>query len=68
VQEAGGLDKIESLQRHENQEIYDKAIKILEMYFEVEEEEETEIAANAGGEFSFGGDNGGFGSGDFSFN
>jgi len=69
VQEAGGLDKIDLLQRHENMEIYDKAIKILEMYFEIEDEEESEITANAEGQFSFGGNTGGgFGSGNFSLN
>jgi len=38
VEEAEGLDKIELLQRHNNQDIYEKAVKILENYFAAEEE------------------------------
>lgn len=40
IAEAEGLTKIEELQQHENNEIYDKCIKILETYFGVEDEEE----------------------------
>ena len=36
VQEAGGLDKIESLQNHSNNEIYEHAVTILDQFFEVE--------------------------------
>lgn len=39
IDKAGGVDKIELLQQHENQDIYSKAIKILETYFNAEEEE-----------------------------
>jgi hypothetical protein len=39
VEEAEGLDKIEMLQRHNNQDIYEKAVKILENYFAAEEED-----------------------------
>ncbi len=37
VEEVGGLDKIEELQMHVNQEVYTKAITILETYFQSEE-------------------------------
>ena len=58
VSEADGLNKIEELQQHSNNDIYEKCIKILETYFGVEEEEEmTTIAPTynmGGGQFHFG--------------
>ena len=44
VDEAGGLDKIEQLQQHANNEIYEKAVKIMETYFGMEEEEDQNLA------------------------
>ncbi len=37
IEEAGGLDKIEELQSHPNQAIYEKVVRILEKYFAAEE-------------------------------
>ena len=39
IDEAEGLEKIENLQSHDNNEIYEKAVKILETYWLEEEEE-----------------------------
>jgi hypothetical protein len=66
VSEAEGLGKIEDLQQHSNNEIYERCIKILETYFGVEDEEEMAAIAPTmeGGQFGFGmeqsGGNGGF--------
>merc|ERR1719430_2252379 len=55
VEECGGLDKIESLQNHENVEIYKLAYEIIEQYFSDDAEEAP--AATAEG-FQFGGGEG----------
>ncbi|GLJ07253.1 hypothetical protein SUGI_0062890 [Cryptomeria japonica] len=48
IEDAEGLDKIESLQIHEKAEVYEKSVKILEMYFaDDEEEEEMQAMASA---------------------
>ncbi|KAK9292424.1 hypothetical protein L1049_020394 [Liquidambar formosana] len=39
IDECEGLDKIEHLQTHDNNEIYEKAVKLLEKYWAEEEEE-----------------------------
>jgi len=44
IDEAEGLDKIETLQTHSNNDIYDKAIKILETYFGMEDDEDQNLA------------------------
>ena len=36
VDEAEGLEKIEALQHHSNNDIYEKAVKIMEAYFGLE--------------------------------
>jgi len=58
ISEAEGLNKIEDLQQHSNNDIYEKCVKILETYFGVEEDEEemTDIAPQTdGNQFGFGG-------------
>lgn len=44
IDEADGLDKIEKLQNHSNNDIYEKAVKILETYFGIDEEEDQNLA------------------------
>ncbi|OWM72439.1 importin subunit alpha-1-like [Punica granatum] len=41
IDDAEGLEKIENLQSHDNTEIYEKAVKILETYWLEDEDEET---------------------------
>lgn len=64
LEEIGAVDKLEALQNHENQEIYDRAYQIIDTYFsDVDEEKElAPKAVNGALEFD-GGDkpqNGGF--------
>jgi hypothetical protein len=42
IDEAGGLVKIENLQHHENNDIYEKALKVLDTYFGTEDEEDDQ--------------------------
>ncbi|KAM7278886.1 hypothetical protein ACFE04_006020 [Oxalis oulophora] len=67
IDEADGLEKIESLQSHDNNEIYEKAVKILETYW-LEEEDET-LPAGDGPQtgFQFGGNSVQAPSGGFNF-
>lgn len=51
IDDAEGLEKIENLQSHDNTEIYEKAVKILETYW-LEEDDET---MPTGEGFNFGG-------------
>lgn len=53
IDDSDGLDKIENLQSHDNNEIYEKAVEILERYW-VEEEEEQNLQDGANQEFNFG--------------
>jgi HEAT repeat protein len=67
VEEAEGMDKLETLQSHQNDEIYQRAVRILESYFG--EDDDNEIAdiqpglTEDGEAYSFGGGGGfaGFG-------
>lgn len=56
ISEAEGLNKIEDLQQHSNNEIYERCIKMLETYFGVEDEEEMAAIAPEmqGDHFGFG--------------
>jgi len=56
IDEAEGLEKIENLQNHNNNEIYEKAMKILEEYFGLEDEDDQNLAPGmdaAGNQFPF---------------
>merc|ERR1719440_272252 len=44
VDEAEGLVKLESLQTHQNEEVYKKAVHILESYFGLDDEDDTNLA------------------------
>ena len=57
IAEAEGLAKIEQLQQHDNNDIYEKCIKILETYFQVEDEEDADLApsmVDGGNAYAFG--------------
>eukprot|EP00877_Chromochloris_zofingiensis_P007919 jgi/Chrzof1/3380/Cz12g23090.t1 len=44
VEDADGLDKIEALQEHQNEDLYEKAVYLLDNYFECEEGEDQNLA------------------------
>lgn len=53
IEQADGLQKIEALQENPNEDVYQKAVKILENYFPLEED--ADIVEDAGGaNFQFG--------------
>ena len=55
VEDADGLDKIEALQEHQNEDLYEKAVSILETYFECEEGDDQNLAPQlAGNQYAFG--------------
>ena len=47
VEEAGGVDALETLQEHSNNDIYEKAVSIIETYFGVVDGDEDENVAPA---------------------
>lgn len=44
IEDADGLDKIEHLQDHPNEDLYEKAVHILETYFDVDDGEDQNLA------------------------
>jgi len=55
LDEAGGVERIEALQEHENEEIYEKSLKIIETYFQDQETEDQSLAPQTMGDnFAFG--------------
>lgn len=53
--EADGLDVLEKLQDHPDEEIYHKSVYLIETYFDAEEAEDSQIASNENENvFSFG--------------
>ncbi|KAK4491344.1 hypothetical protein RD792_002080 [Penstemon davidsonii] len=69
VDDCEGLDKIENLQSHDNNEIYEKAVKILEKYW-AEEEEDQNLGDGVDGNqqgFNFGNDQPNVPAGGFNF-
>ncbi|XP_074268613.1 importin subunit alpha-1-like [Silene latifolia] len=57
IEEADGLEKIENLQSHDNNEIYEKSVKLLETYWIEDDEEEALPSADASQNgFQLGGD------------
>ncbi|CAM8899734.1 hypothetical protein QQ045_009815 [Rhodiola kirilowii] len=65
IDDAEGLEKIENLQSHDNTEIYEKAVKILETYWMEEDDEIPQDASQPG--FGFGEGNLPVPSGGFNF-
>nr|KAG5701449.1 hypothetical protein BaRGS_032781 [Batillaria attramentaria] len=53
IEECGGLDKIESLQTHENEDIYKLAYDIIDHYFSDEPEEESLLPQASEGGYQF---------------
>ena len=68
IDDAEGLEKIENLQSHDNNEIYEKAVKILETYWLEEDDDET-LPSGEGAPpgFNFGGNELPVPSGGFNF-
>ena len=53
--EAEGVDKLEALQEHHNEDVYQKAVGLLEKYFGEEEGDDENLLPNtAAGGFTFG--------------
>ncbi|XP_070506378.1 importin subunit alpha [Chironomus tepperi] len=59
LEEIGAVDKLEGLQQHENQDIYEKAYSIIDTYFSEDAQEDAELAPRTvGNELEFNADNG----------
>ncbi|XP_011082432.1 importin subunit alpha [Sesamum indicum] len=55
IDDAQGLEKIENLQSHDNNEIYEKAVKVLETYWLEEDDEQLVSGDTQQSGFNFGG-------------
>ncbi|XP_011706521.1 PREDICTED: importin subunit alpha [Wasmannia auropunctata] len=56
IEEAGGLDKIEALQHHQNEQVYQKSMAIIDAFFSQRDTEETltsEVKENSDGQIEF---------------
>ncbi|XP_058802280.1 importin subunit alpha-5 [Phymastichus coffea] len=54
IEEVGGLDRIEALQTHENQQVYQKAVAIIDAFFsEAEADPNVAPASNENGRLEF---------------
>lgn len=67
LEEIGAVDKMESLQNHENQEIYERAYQIIDTYFGDTDEEKELVPKTVNGALEFTSQNGSDGSGSFNF-
>jgi importin subunit alpha-6/7 len=57
IESCGGIDALEALENHDNDDVYDKVVKILREYFDAEEEDEDESGLgpqDQGNTFGFG--------------
>lgn len=63
LEECDGLDHLEALQRHDNEDVYEKSLKIIQTYFDAEDDETIDLGsikpsanpAAAPAPFTFGG-------------
>lgn len=67
IDEAEGLEKIENLQSHDNNEIYEKSVKLLETYWLEDDDEQLPGGDTAQSELKFAGNGPSVPSGGFSF-
>ncbi|XP_024962456.1 importin subunit alpha-2-like [Cynara cardunculus var. scolymus] len=68
IDDAEGLEKIENLQSHDNNEIYEKAVKLLETYWLEEEDDAMPPGETTQPGFHFGGGDVSVPNGGFNFN